>query len=635
MLVYTADKKQFLKDVEDSSIDKKIEQQLLKKLAKKVSASERRSWMNSQNFMFHLLNDQEIPSNTGVAIEFNIPHTSKRIDFILSGLDEHDNKRALIIELKQWEKVQPLKGVEQLLQYNPEHEVTEIETAMGGSLVKTPHPSYQVSSYRSFLSDFNTHIATIPIHLSSCAYLHNYRPVKNDPLFQPYFEELLEDSPLYTRDDRKKLQDFIKRYIRKGDDKHTLYLIENGEIRPSKSLQDSLMAMLQGKEEFRLIDEQKIVYEQMLALSEQSALDNKKRVFIVKGGPGTGKTVVAINLLVQLTKRDQVVAYVTKNSAPRNVFEAKLKEGYTKKHISTLFKSSGAFIDAESGDYGTLIVDEAHRLNERSQYGPRIVGENQIKEIINAATCSFFFLDEDQKVTAKDYGRRDSIIHWAHYFDAEVTEGELPSQFRCNGSDGYLMWLDDVLGIRDQTAHPFLHTNEYDFKIFDNPTKMQQQIFEKNREDNKSRVVAGYCWPWISKKDSPDEADIVIDDFAMQWNLSNDSTYAISAGSINQVGCIHTTQGLEFNYVGVIIGDDLRYEDNKVITDFTKRAKTDTSLHGLIGPIRNGDQQALKEADEIIRNTYKTLMSRGLKGCYIYCTDQNLADFLASRLIQK
>ncbi len=448
----------------------------------------------------------------------------------------------------------------------------------------------------------------------------------------PYFDEILTESPLFVRDDMRKLQAFIRRYIKKGDRQKTLYYIENSEIKPSKSLQDALTAMLRGKREFTLIDEQKVVYEKILAMSRRSQKDGKKRVFIVTGGPGTGKTVVAINLLVQLTREEQRVAYVTKNSAPRKVFEAKLKSGQFKsRHISNLFKSSSAFIDADENDFSTLIVDEAHRLNERSQLGPRVSGENQVKELIKAANSVVFFLDEDQRVTAQDYGNKNVIRQWARHFGGEVIEGELLSQFRCSGSDGYLAWLDGVLGLRNETAHPTLAGIPYDFKVIFDPVQLKRLIEEKNREDHKSRLVAGYCWEWASKRDKEID-DIVIDGFSMQWNLAGDDTYAISEGSINQVGCIHTTQGLEFSYVGVIIGPDLRYEDGRVITDYTKRAKSDKSLNGLIGPAKKGSVEAQRDMDTIIRNTYRTLMSRGMKGCYVYCTDKALAEFLTYRI---
>lgn len=635
MLVYTGDKQQFIHDVHTNTIDRKIEDLMASKLHKRVGSSERQSWINSLTHMQNILLDPEIPHDAGVAIEFAIPNTSKRVDFILSGFDGKNRHSAVIIELKQWSEVFPLISVDQLLLVDPETEIKHVRTYLGRGKHKAVHPSYQAWSYRSFISDYNSSIEEIPIVLQSCAYLHNYyKKDKDDPLLMPYFKEVLEESPLFCRSDADRLCSFIKKYIRKGDSKQTLYHIENGKIRPSKSLQDSLDAMLKGKREFVLIDEQKIVYEQILSFSRMSFSDGKKRVFLVKGGPGTGKTVVAINVLVKLSNEGQVCAYVTKNSAPRNVFEQRLKEGdFKKKNISALFKSSSAFIDSESNDFGTLIVDEAHRLNRRSQLGPRITGDDQIKEIINATVCSVFFIDEDQRVTAKDYGDREKILYWADQYGAEVQEGELVSQFRCNGSDGYLSWLDGVLGIQRETANLTLEDSDYDFRVLDDPVELKMLIEEKNNIDNKARLVAGYCWEWISKHRSNTDDDIIIGDFSMRWNLSSDQTFAISKSSIRQVGCIHTTQGLEFSYVGVIIGDDLRYENGEVTTDFTKRAKSDKSLHGLIGKAKKGDIQAEKDIDIIIRNTYRTLMSRGMKGCYIYCTDKALAQYLRSRII--
>lgn len=630
MLVYEGDKLQFLSDVQDNSIDQKIEMNMWNRLHKRVSSSEEQSWRNSLNYMQNVLLDSEIPDTSGVAIEFGIPNTNKRVDFILTGLDKENQHNAVIVELKQWSKVEPVPYVDQLL----EAEIIDVQTRFSHGQQLVHHPSYQAWSYRSLISNFNANVHAIPIHLESCAYLHNYVPPEDDPLKQHYFQSILDESPLFYRSDVKKLREFIKKYIHTGDAKQTLYYIDNGEIRPSKSLQDSLSAMLRGKEEFILIDEQKIVYEQMLSFARRSKEDGRKRVFIVQGGPGTGKTVVAINLLVQLINDDQVCAYVTKNSAPRKVFEAKLRSGaFKRNNISSLFKGSTAFVDADTNDFGTLIVDEAHRLNKRSQQGPKVTGEDQIKEIINASRCSVFFIDEDQRVTAQDYGDRAQILYWAKAFNAEVQEGRLLSQFRCNGSDGYLSWLDGVLGIQEETANPTLEGIDYDFRVVDDPNELRRLIEERNREDDKARIVAGYCWDWVSKNNPDSVPDITIDDFSMYWNLSSDGTYAISKGSINQVGCIHTTQGLEFSYVGVIIGDDLRFEKGNVISDYTKRARTDQSLKGLKGPIRKGDQEAMKTADIIIRNTYRTLMSRGMKGCYIYCTNKELAHFLKTRIL--
>ena len=354
--------------------------------------------------------------------------------------------------------------------------------------------------------------------------------------------------------------------------------------------------------------------------------DQKKRTIIVKGGPGTGKTVVAINLLAKLTQEGYFAQYTSKNSAPRSVYAKKLI-GFKKSSVSNMFKGSGSYTEVDKSVIDVIICDEAHRLNEKSGLFSNL-GENQVKEIINSCLCSVFFIDESQRVTLSDIGTVEEIKHWAYELDSEILELELVSQFRCNGSDGYLAWLDDVLEIRD-TANTDMKDIDYEIKIVDSPNEVRNLIFERNKVANRSRILAGYCWEWLKDgKNNSEVHDICIDDFEMSWNLGNSSTFAIDENSVNEVGCIHTSQGLEFDYVGVIIGDDMRYEDNHIVTDFTKRAKTDQSLKGIRKIYKENPELALSEADEIIKNTYRTLMTRGMKGCFVYCTDKKLAEHL-------
>lgn len=408
------------------------------------------------------------------------------------------------------------------------------------------------------------------------------------------------------------------------------------KIRPSKSLQDALSSMLQGNEEFIMIDDQKLVYETALEMARKSYRDGNKRVLIVKGGPGTGKSVLAINLLVKLTNENMVCSYVTKNAAPRNVYATKLSGDFRKTRINNLFKGSGSFVESAESEFDVLIVDEAHRLNAKSGMFQNL-GENQIKEIIHASKFSIFFIDESQRVTLKDIGSVEEIQKYIGQANAELEIMELESQFRCNGSDGYIAWLDDVLDIR-KTANSDGFDLDYDIKICDTPNEVRDIIFEKNKINNKARLVAGYCWDWIKDgKNKSDVFDITIPEynFAMSWNLGNSQTWAIDQNSVNEMRCIHTAQGLEFDYVGVIIGNDLRYENGKIVTDVTKRAKTDQSIKGIYIMLQQNFDKAEKIADEIIKNTYRTLMTRGQKGCYIYCTDKKLSEYLKRRLNQK
>lgn len=629
MIVYESTKQNFFQDILKNILIQKIEEEYRKKVKNYINPSEENSWKNSiQGFMQTVLMDQEIPNNCGIAIEFKIPYTSKRIDFIITGMDNEKRNVGIIIELKQWSKVKST-GKDGI-----------VETFVGGANREENHPSYQAWSYMAFIKDYNESVQLKEIGLYPCVYAHNYK--QNPPiLLSDEYKDYIDKAPVFVSGDAEKLQKFIKKYVKYGDNGKTLYEIEDGNIRPSKSLQDNILKMVRENKEFILLDRQKIVYETAKKMAELSKKDGKKRCLIVKGGAGTGKTVLAINLLADLTNEGMVCQYTTKNSAPRNVFRTKLHKGMTFNSVDNMFKGSGSYIDSDLNSIDVILADEAHRLNAKSGRYQNI-GENQIKEIINASKFSCFFIDETQRVTLKDIGSIKEIEKYLHEFGIKEEYQkimELESQFRCNGSDGYLSWLDNTLEIKETANHDL--DFDYDIEIFNSPIDVRNKIFEKNKQDNKSRLVAGYCWNWISGgKSDTNTHDIVIDkdnndnpiDFEMSWNLENSQTWAIDNDSVNEIGCIHTCQGLEFNYVGVIIGNDLRYENGHIITDYTKRAKTDQSLKGIKTMMKEDPEKATKLADMIIKNTYKTLMSRGLKGCYVYCEDKNLANYLREKI---
>lgn len=620
MIIYSGTKTNFIDDIDNETLEKKLFDTIKVKMNRTTGAAEINSWRNSLREMYIALNDSEIPSNSGVAIEYNIPQTSKRVDFLVSGYNQEGDGSVVVIELKQWEKLKAIDGEDSI-----------VETYVAGANRRVVHPSYQAWSYASLISDYNSQVQELEVKLHPCAYLHNYLRVENDPLDAQQYSDILNDSPAFTKGQRSQLRKFIKQYIKTGDDSKNLFYIDNGKIKPSKRLQDTISSMLQGNQEFIMLDEQKVVYETILRLSCQCQKDGKKRTIIVEGGPGTGKTVVAINLLVELTKRDQFAQYVSKNAAPRTVYQAKLKGTMKKSSIDNLFKGSGSYTETPNNAIGTILADEAHRLNRKSGMFQNM-GENQIKEIIHSSMCSVFFIDENQRVTTSDIGSIKEIEDWAAIEDSEVTKLELVSQFRCNGSDGYIAWLDNVLQIRD-TANYDLEGIDFDLRICSSPNEMNDIILERNKINNRARILAGYCWDWPKEtRNDPSFHDIRIGDYGISWNLDGGEAYALSEKSVNEAGCIHTSQGLEFDYVGVIIGDDLRFENGKIITDSKKRAKTDQSMKGLDKNAKLNNTTSEKMADEIIKNTYKTLMTRGMKGCYIYCTDDSLRKYLKEKV---
>jgi DUF2075 family protein len=255
-----------------------------------------------------------------------------------------------------------------------------------------------------------------------------------------------------------------------------------------------------------------------------------------------------------------------------------------------------------------------------------------VKEIMQASHLSVFFLDEDQQVSLKDIGSEGEIRQWASQLGAEVLTDELPSQFRCAGSDGYLAWLDDLLGIRP-TANQELDSDAFDVRLFEDPVSLHEAIRGANGA-NKARLVAGYCWNWNSKK-NPILNDIVMPEhhYAARWNLASEgNNWIISQTGVEEVGCIHTCQGLEVETIGVIIGPDLVYSDGQMKVNPAARARSDKSLSGWKQAIKTDPDATKERLSRLIRNTYRTLMSRGMRSCLVFACDEGLRGYLKTRM---
>lgn len=616
MLAYLASKSQFLLDA--PIIQDKVSDAVLRNFNIKVGSSEYESWKNSLgNAMSHIMYSQAIPDDSGIAIEYRLEGRKLRMDFVISGLDYQGDESVVIIELKQWTDIQ-FSDLE-------EH----VKTVLGGGLVSTPHPSYQAWSYQSHLEQYNQYVYETGVKVFACAYLHNCKD--SSVISASKYESALRRAPVFLHGNHVELQQLIESKIKSGVGIGILERIDSSTVRPSKQLADAVGAMLNGQEEFVLLDEQKTVYETIIRKAMEVQITGKK-VLIVKGGPGTGKSVISINALARLTASRLNVKYVTANAAPRDVFKAKLKNLLNGDVVRHLFSGSGSFTESDPDSADVLIVDEAHRLRMKSGMF-RNMGESQTKEIIESAKFSVFFIDEAQKVTWSDVGEISRIKMHAAELGAEVEVMELVSQFRCNGSADYLAWLDGTLGVQENIENYFTKQS-FDFQIFDSPTALHNAIREKNVTNNKSRVVAGYCWNWASKNDSK-AFDIVFPEsgYKAKWNLTEyGNEWIFNPKSVEEVGCIHTCQGLEVDYVGVIVGEDLIIENGKLVTDPTARAKSDKSLAGYIKERKENPAEADLKADELIRNTYRTLMTRGMKGCYVYFTNDETRRYFEERM---
>lgn len=619
MIVYNGIKRQFIDDVKNNSIADKILDAIRSKGLNAGHEKEYSSWQNSMQFMRNIVDDSDIDDEIQICIEYNIPLTSKRVDFIIAGADQNHNENIIIVELKQWQKAEVVA--------DDMHYCVKTFVANTDRIVC--HPSYQAYSYSCFLKNYSQSITDETINLVPCAYLHNYQPEYRQTLSNPIYKEWYDIAPFFIKNETDSFSNFIKKYITKKSSKgDLLYLIDHGRLRPTKALQDSLVSMVKGNKEFMLLDEQAVCFDMCLKTMTQCLKDKKKRTIIIQGGPGTGKSVLAVNLLMEYIKQSLNASYVTKNSAPRQAFLKLLTNSDARRliNIAQLFRSPFGLSNCENNTYDCLIVDEAHRLVKK-MYGDW-GGVNQIMECINASLLSIFLLDEDQAVTTKDIGSIKEIQYWCKELGSKLIikeETKLISQFRCNGSDAYIQFIDAILQRTPETVEVNLSELNFDFKVFDCPNAMREALRAKNQINNKSRMVAGYCYDW-NVKHHRGEWDIIIgDNFTARWNLENDKVWAINPDSFEEVGCIHTAQGLEFDYVGVIIGKDLMFNP---ITSLIETHREYISKDDKSSGIRTAPQS---RAHQLILNTYKTLLTRGQKGCYVYCEDKELRDYIKSK----
>lgn len=619
MIVYNDIKRQFVNDVKDNSIADKILDAIKMRGLNAGHEKEYSSWQNSMQFMRNIVDDSEIDDEVRICIEYNIPLTSKRVDFIIAGADNVGKENIVIVELKQWQKAEVVA--------DDMHYCVKTFVANTDRIVC--HPSYQAYSYSCFLKNYSQSLTDESINLVPCAYLHNYQPEYRQTLSNPIYKEWFEVAPFFIKNEVAIFSDFVKKYITKKSSKgDLLYLIDHGRLRPTKALQDSLASMVKGNKEFMLLDEQAVCFDMCIKTMNQCLKDRKKRTIIIQGGPGTGKSVLAVNLLMEYINQSLNASYVTKNSAPREAFLQLLTKSDAKKliNIKQLFRSPFGLSNCDENAYDCLIVDEAHRLVKK-MYGDWS-GENQVKECINASLLSIFLLDEDQAVTTKDIGSINEVQYWCKELGSRLIitdETKLVSQFRCNGSDAYIQFIDDLLQRLPETIHVDISELNFDFKVFDDPNEMREVLRDKNQINNKSRMVAGYCFDWNVKHHRGDWDIMLGDNFKAKWNLENDKVWAINPRSFEEVGCIHTAQGLEFDYVGVFIGKDLTYNP---ITGRIETNKEAISKDDKSSGIRSAKPE---KAHQLILNTYKTLLTRGQKGCYVYCEDPELRKYIRSR----
>lgn len=616
MIVYQSSAVDFRNSVDNNKIVFEIEKQFETKYGKRVSESEKSSWNNSLKFMETIVRKSNVADDCGVLIEYGIPATSKRIDFVISGHDQEDDANFVIIELKQWSKAQATD------------KQNVVQSFVGGNTRDLTHPSYQAWSYRQHLTDMNEAVYTQNIAAHSCAYLHNYTETSPEPLKQPQYAEIIKESPIYFSQDSIKLQEFLYTHVGKGKGLEILYRIENGKIKPSKKLIDYVSSMFEGNKEFVMLDEQLIAYSNIIFAARNA---RNRTTIIVKGGPGTGKSVISMNAFGELLKDENNIKFVAPNASFRTVILESLVKNKknSRQRTAQLFAGSGSFFGTNEKAFDVIIIDEAHRLKGKGAY--MYQGVNQIDDIIHASNINVFFIDDNQRVRPDDIGSVSEIRKVAKQYQSDVIELELESQFRCAGAEGFVNWVDHTLQIRETANYDGWDEAAFEFEIMDTPQAVYAKINNHVKKGENARMLAGFAWKWTAERDGNGNGqieDVVIEkhQFRMPWNArSNSTTWAIQEKGVEQIGCIHTSQGLEFDYTGVIIGDDLKY-------DPIKKELYASYDHYFDASGKKGLKNNPEELTKLVKNIYKVLLSRGMKGCYIYCCDEELEKYFKGRI---
>jgi hypothetical protein len=585
------------------------------------SPAEVTSWRNSLRAMKDVLDLASLRDH-GILLEYQLPLSSRRIDCMICGRDDENVDQAVIVELKQWERCEPAEPQNLLRSW------------IGGRQRDVLHPSVQVGQYRQYLEDTHTafHEGPHPIRLSACSYLHNYLVGNTDPVRDPKFERVLQENPLFDLDDAEALGEYLRQRLAQGDGRPVLRRVENSRLRPSRKLMDYVATTIRERSPWILLDEQLVIFEKIKSTVHSGLFGRRKQVVIVRGGPGTGKSVLAINLMADLLRDGRNAHYATGSKA----FTETLWDIVGHRSRAT-FKYFNSYGRAQFNEVDVLICDESHRIRETSN--SRFLkkelrsSQAQIRELLDAAKVAVFFIDDRQIVRPNEIGSTTHIRQHAEAVGAEISDYELEVQFRCAGSDGFVNWIDNTLGIR-RTANVLWDGGDgFDFRILPSPEALELTIRQRAHDGFTARVSAGFCWRWSEPlPDGTLAEDIVIGNYRRPWDakpgnwrlapgIPPASLWATDPNGINQIGCVYNIQGFELDYIGVIWGKDLRY-------DLDRQSWIGDKSHSADSVVKRSNDKFV----DLVKNTYRVLLSRGMKGCYVYFMDKDTERYVRSRI---
>lgn len=628
MIIYQDTTAQFIKDTRENRLSDIMLESFKFRFGHSPSDSMYNSWQNSMSRVSDLIDSAGLIDNM-IALEYEVPYNQMMIDCLLFGKDKDKNDNIVLVELKQWKEATPM---DEMGNFNEKYEV---ETVTGGRNRIVAHPSQQVEGYVSYIKSFVSEFEQKPpLVLFGCSYCHNYKKVDSKGLFDPVYKKILADFPIYAKSDFVALATKIKSLLSNGNGFEIFNRFMQSPLRPSKKLLENVHKIISNDDKFSLLNEQIVAKNLIWARVNKAKKSKEKSVIIVHGGPGTGKSVIAINVLAEGAIKKKKIFYGCKSKP----FIEGLKN-LIGKEGEALFSNLYRFLPTrlKEDELDILLIDEAHRIEKKSNFQFTRPEDRtdmpQVDQLVRCSKTSVFFIDDKQSVRAQEIGNSEIIRQAAAKFNCKVYEVMLETQYRCMGSNNYLLWLESVFGYSNEKKM-FSKNDQYDFKIFDSPQEIYERILQKDAEKpNSARMVAGFCWPWSKTLDEKGEfiKDIVIGDFKMPWETHGEIKppkgyvkwyeWAYRPEGVKQVGCIYTAQGFEFEYVGVIVGDDLVYDKAQDRLVSNKAGSKDPVL-----------KRSKEKFEEHVKNIYRVLMTRGMKGCYVYFVDKETRDYFKRRM---
>lgn len=620
MHLYEGTSSQFMGDAAQNRLATLLTDRFFQEFRYKPSLAEIQSWKNSLAAMATALQLADL-RDQGVLVELKLPLTSKRLDVMITGSNPHVGDSAVIVELKQWSEVEPSN-------------ITDcVVVNYGGHAKDALHPSRQVANYQRYLLDTHGAFSDGAIALGACAYLHFATYDPTSPLFGKDFTNLLATNPSFTGDQVNDLATYLDARVSGPDDGSILDKVVNTAFRPHKRLLDHVARMIRNEPVFTLLDEQQVACNAIMDEVRAAGQNRHAVAFIVSGGPGTGKSVMAVNLIAELASLGIKTLHVTGSKA----FTENLRKivGTRAGALFKYFRDTATVTEP----LDVVVLDEAHRIRtiSTSRFTPAKArtGKSQIDDILDSTRVTVFFIDDLQVVRPGEVGSTDLIRESAAKRNLEVREFELEAQFRSNGSDSFIKWVDNTLELDRTPQVLWPMDDDFDFRIVGSAPELERLIRLRAAKGATARMVAGFCWPW-SDPDADGNLvdDVRVGDWSMPWNAKADAArlgpgipksdfWASAKEGIDQVGCVYTAQGFEFDYVGIIVGPDLVYRP----MDGGWVGQRDQSRDRIVSRgVTDGQFTAF------VKNTYRVLLTRGLRGCYVYFMDAPTRDFFLSRL---